>query len=184
MIDSKAEWSQWYSWKNSFKPMGVPDNRRVQVRNIDGDTLGLKNWNLRARDVEWSEIDLYRYIVDDGLSEPAVTEAEEEERQRKAEQQPAWAESVPEGVQVHDSVNKPKHYQLREGYEVYDLRQDLAAKAETLSVPHSEFSDWDRALEYLIRMWDKNMLEDAKKSLWYINKLIEKLEERERHGEL
>lgn len=76
----------------------------------------------------------------------------------------------------HDPVNKPKHYQLREGYEVYDLRQDLARKAQAAGVPHDQFSDWDRALEYLLRMWDKNGVEDAKKGAWYVNKLVGKLE--------
>ena len=75
-----------------------------------------------------------------------------------------------------DPVSKPKHYLLREGYEVYDLRQDLAKKTEKIGVPNDWFSDWDRAVEYLLRMWEKNELEDAKKSRWYLNKLIEKLE--------
>jgi len=118
-----------------------------------------------------------------------------------------WAGSVPEGVMVddmgneyhddhgerslygeikegfesmqHDNVNKPKHYQLREGYEVYDLRQDLAAKAANGGATYAQYSDWDRAIEYIIRMWGKNRLEDAKKGRWYLDKLIEKLEERE-----
>lgn len=76
-----------------------------------------------------------------------------------------------------DNVNKPKHYQLREGYEVYDLRQDLAAKAANGGATYDQYSDWDRAIEYIIRMWDKNRLEDAKKGRWYLDKLIEKLEE-------
>ena len=75
-----------------------------------------------------------------------------------------------------DNVNRPKHYQLHEGYEVYDLRQDLARNSEALGVPNNLFSDWDRATEYLIRMWGKNGVEDAKKARWYLNKLIEKLE--------
>ena len=79
-------------------------------------------------------------------------------------------------VDSTDMVNSPPHYQLREGYEVYDLRQDLAAKAQAAQVPHDIYSDWDRAIEYLIRCWDKNDLEDIRKARWYINKLIEKLE--------
>ncbi len=78
-----------------------------------------------------------------------------------------------------DMVNSPPHYQLRDGYEVYDLRQDLAAKAQAAQVPHDIYSDWDRAIEYLIRCWDKNDLEDIRKARWYINKLIEKLEPEE-----
>lgn len=74
-----------------------------------------------------------------------------------------------------DMVNKPKHYQLAPGLEVYDLRQALAKKAQDQCVPHDQYSDWDRATEYLIRMWEKNEVEDAKKARWYLNKLIEKL---------
>jgi len=77
-----------------------------------------------------------------------------------------------------DNVNKPKHYQLRDGYQVYDLRQDLAKKTEALGVPNHMFSDWDRTLEYLLRMWSKNQLEDARKARWYLDRLIEKMEGR------
>jgi hypothetical protein len=46
-------------------------------------------------------------------------------------------------------------------------------------VPFDQVSDWDRASEYLFRMWGKNGLEDAKKARWYLNKLIEKMEQGE-----
>lgn len=78
-----------------------------------------------------------------------------------------------------DLVNKPPHYQLREGYEVYDLRQDLAAKAANGGATYDQYSDWDRAIEYIVRMWGKNKLEDAKKGRWYLDKLISKLESAE-----
>lgn len=76
-------------------------------------------------------------------------------------------------------VQRPSHYQLRPGYEVYDLRQDLSRQAQKHNVPHDQYSDWDRALEYLLRMWGKNKLEDARKARWYLKKLIEKIEETE-----
>jgi len=75
-----------------------------------------------------------------------------------------------------DMINHPPHYQLRPGYEVYDLRQDLARKAQAAGVPHDQFSDWDRAIEYILRCWEKNGAEDLKKARWYLDKLIEKLE--------
>jgi hypothetical protein len=75
-----------------------------------------------------------------------------------------------------DMVNAPPHYQLAPGLEVYDLRQALALKAEIHRVPHDMYSDWDRAIEYLLRMWEKNGVEDAKKARWYIDKLIGKLD--------
>ena len=78
-------------------------------------------------------------------------------------------------AKASDMVNHPPHYQLREGYEVYDLRQDLAKKAAEAGVPHDQYSDWDRALEYAIRCWQKNGVEDLKKARWYLDKLIGKM---------
>jgi hypothetical protein len=86
---------------------------------------------------------------------------------------------VDHSVDATDMVNSPPHYQLRDGYEVYDLRQDLAAKAQALQLPHDLYSDWDRAIEYLLRCWEKNQLEDIKKARWYLDKMIEKLEPEE-----
>ncbi len=73
-------------------------------------------------------------------------------------------------------INKPPHYQILPGVEVYDIRQALAIKCDDLDVPTDQFSDWDRALEYLLRLWEKNGIEDAKKCRWYLDKLIKKLE--------
>lgn len=78
-------------------------------------------------------------------------------------------------VQPHDTVNNLKHYQLLPGVEVYDIRQALAAKATAVGATLDQFSDYDRAVEYLLRMWEKNGVEDAKKAAWYLNKLVEKL---------
>lgn len=79
------------------------------------------------------------------------------------------------GAPLHDTVQNPKHYQLLPGVEVYDIRQALAAKATTAGATLDQFSDYDRALEYLLRMWEKNGVEDAQKAAWYLNKLVEKL---------
>lgn len=75
----------------------------------------------------------------------------------------------------HDTVQNPKHYQLLPGVEVYDIRQALAAKATAAGATLDQFSDYDRAVEYLLRMWEKNGAEDAQKAAWYLNKLVEKL---------
>lgn len=116
-----------------------------------------------------------------GLDQPAVTP--EEEEAWKAKERSLYGE-IKEGfdsleAERTDNINKPKHYQLHEGYEVYDLRQDLAAKAANGGATYDQYSDWDRAIEYIIRMWGKNRLEDAKKGRWYLDKLIGKLEDQE-----
>ena len=77
-------------------------------------------------------------------------------------------------MSAHDPVNKPSHYQIMPGVEVYDVRMALMAKIEGAS--HEQVDDWSRAWEYLTRMWGKNGLEDAKKARWYLDKLIGKLE--------
>lgn len=77
---------------------------------------------------------------------------------------------------VADNINHPPHYQLRPGYEVYDLRQDLAKKAAQAGISYAQFSDWDRALEYQLRCWQKNGLEDLQKARWYLDQLIQKVE--------
>ena len=40
-----------------------------------------------------------------------------------------------------------------------------------------EVDDWSRTMEYILRMFDKNGLEDAKKAIWYLEKLIERMED-------
>ena len=87
----------------------------------------------------------------------------------------ALADALAVHAPPHDAVNSPKHYQLLPGVEVYDIRQALAAKATEAGATLDQFSDYDRAIEYLLRMWEKNGKQDAEKAAWYLNKLIGKL---------
>lgn len=80
----------------------------------------------------------------------------------------------------HDPVNRPSHYQIMPGVEVYDVRMGLLAKMH--GVAPGAADDWSRAWEYLTRMWGKNGLEDAKKARWYLDKLIGKLEQHEQES--
>lgn len=74
---------------------------------------------------------------------------------------------------MSDPVNHPSHYTSGQ-VEVIDLLEQAVANAP-MSV-HACLQ-W-QALKYLNRMWLKgNSLEDAKKSRWYIERLIQKLEE-------
>jgi hypothetical protein len=74
-----------------------------------------------------------------------------------------------------DMVNSPPHYEICEVLTVYQLRQMLAEKAEKFGMDYAAFSDWDRALEYLLRAPFKNGAEDIDKSMWYADKLADKL---------
>lgn len=73
-----------------------------------------------------------------------------------------------------DNVHSPSHYQILPGVEVYDVREAILSKTEGLHP--CEVDDWSRAWEYLTRMWGKNGLEDAKKAKWYLEKLIQRME--------
>jgi hypothetical protein len=76
---------------------------------------------------------------------------------------------------LSDNVNNPKHYEVLPGVEVYDIREAILSKYPHLHPCVAD--DWSRASEYLLRMFGKNGLEDAKKARWYLNKLIERMEE-------
>lgn len=71
-----------------------------------------------------------------------------------------------------DLVNHPPHYNAGR-FEAIDVIEDAVQHA-----PNSVLGalQW-QALKYLLRMWTKgNTLEDAKKSMWYLSRLIAKLE--------
>ena len=76
-----------------------------------------------------------------------------------------------------DYVNSPPHYEINEVLTVYQLRSMLAEKAEKYGMDYAAFSDWDRALEYLLRAPFKNLEEDVYKAIWYAEKLALKLKE-------
>ena len=79
-----------------------------------------------------------------------------------------------------DVVNSPKHYILAPGLEVKDIREAICKKLQTEGVvgPYSDFSDWDRAWEYLTRAWFKNGIEDIEKAQYYINRLVARMQDR------
>ena len=89
-------------------------------------------------------------------------------------------------MSANDNVNSPKHYVLYEecnkfpyGLEVLDIREALASKVGfSTSMSHLDYSDWDRALEYLIRAPFKNGLEDIEKSEFYIDRIRNRMRER------
>lgn len=80
-------------------------------------------------------------------------------------------------VEDYDNVQKPKHYQLLPGVEVIDVRRALLAKVDGMDNPPSAFAVncWDRALEYTIRAWEKNGLEDLEKAVTYLQLCIKEL---------
>ena len=78
----------------------------------------------------------------------------------------------PQKLVMSDPVN-PQHYR---NYRivVIEILEDAVARAP---VPVLGSLQW-QVLKYLLRIWDKDgPLQDARKSRWYLNRLISKLEE-------
>ena len=71
-----------------------------------------------------------------------------------------------------DMVNHPQHYNAGK-YEVIDIIESI-----TNSMELTPFEGYclGNALKYMARFKNKNGIEDLKKAIWYINKLIEQLE--------
>jgi hypothetical protein len=70
---------------------------------------------------------------------------------------------------MNDNVNHPSHYQSANGLEVID-----AIEAFTEGLVGMEAVCTANALKYICRWKKKNGVEDLRKAVWYLNKLIEK----------
>ena len=73
---------------------------------------------------------------------------------------------------ANDAVNHPPHYQAAT-VEAIDFIEAVISDAPHMVPAYLQ----GQALKYMIRMWLKgDALEDAQKSLWYLNRLIAKME--------
>jgi hypothetical protein len=69
-----------------------------------------------------------------------------------------------------DEINSPEHYNFGK-YETIDVIVDTLGEYEAINYCHGN------VLKYVIRMWHKGKPEaDARKAVWYLNKMIELLE--------
>ena len=72
-----------------------------------------------------------------------------------------------------DMVNHPSHYQSESGLEVIDV-----IKAFTSNLTGVEATDTGNVLKYMCRWKNKNGIEDLKKAKWYLEHLIDNVENR------
>lgn len=77
---------------------------------------------------------------------------------------------------MSDNVNHPQHY-TQGGVECID-----ALKAATVGKTGIEAVCVANVIKYLWRYEEKNGLEDVKKAQWYINRLIQELEEKKENN--
>ena len=77
-----------------------------------------------------------------------------------------------ERIEKADMVNSPSHY-TQGRVEVIDVIEDSIAAAPSVVTGMLQ----GQVLKYILRLWHKdNAKQDAEKSLWYLKRLIEKIE--------
>lgn len=77
---------------------------------------------------------------------------------------------------THDPVNNPAHYTQGRRFDVIEVLEDWVVRAPG---PVEGGLQWN-VCKYLGRLWDKqNALQDARKSRWYLDRLIALLEKQE-----
>ena len=71
-----------------------------------------------------------------------------------------------------DMVNHPRHYKAKNGMEVIDVIEAFTANLKGYEAIYT-----GKVIKYICRWKEKNGLEDLKKAQWYLNRLIENIEE-------
>lgn len=72
-----------------------------------------------------------------------------------------------------DNINHPKHYKAG-GLETIDVIDAFTEDLKGFEATHT-----GNVIKYICRWKNKNGLEDLKKAGWYLNRLIEKVEQQE-----
>lgn len=81
----------------------------------------------------------------------------------------------------YDDVNHPSHYTEGRAFEVIEVLEDWVGRSPD---PILGSLQWN-SLKYQGRVWDKaDPLKDLKKSRWYLDRLISKLENKEQASEI
>lgn len=80
-----------------------------------------------------------------------------------------------------DNIN-PKHYDLfpKHGIQVRELMQVLCDKLDRQGFSGFLCSDYVQAMQYFLRWFEKNGVEDIEKGIWYMNKIIKQVQEMEK----
>lgn len=75
---------------------------------------------------------------------------------------------------AEDLVNHPEHYKAKNGMEAINV-----IMAYTDGLTGELAFDQGNAIKYVLRWPKKNKTEDIRKAIWYLNRILEKLEEDE-----
>ncbi|WP_043033238.1 DUF3310 domain-containing protein [Streptococcus suis] len=75
------------------------------------------------------------------------------------------------GIKIYDNVDKPSHYQGKNGMEAIDVVRNFIGQLTGVSAFY-----WGNSMKYLLRFQSKNGLEDLKKARKNLDWLIEEME--------
>lgn len=90
-----------------------------------------------------------------------------------------WISPIEQTIKKkEDLINHPKHYKTESGLETIDV-----IEAFTDGLKGIEATDTGNIIKYICRWKKKNGLQDLKKAQWYLNHLINKVEEKEKKNE-
>jgi hypothetical protein len=73
----------------------------------------------------------------------------------------------------HDPVNKPSHYNLKDGIECIDYIRQVLSLDGFIAYCKGNIMKYNHRASY-----KGNPLEDSKKAQWYTNRMIEAMEEK------
>lgn len=76
---------------------------------------------------------------------------------------------------MKDNINHPEHYKTKTGLETIDV-----VEAFTQELSGGEATNTGNVLKYMCRWKKKNGLEDLKKAQWYLNRLIDSVESKQK----
>lgn len=76
---------------------------------------------------------------------------------------------------MKDIINHPEHYKTENGLEAIDV-----IEAFTEGLQGGEATNTGNILKYMCRWKKKNGLEDLKKAQWYLNRLIDLVEHKQK----
>lgn len=78
--------------------------------------------------------------------------------------------SVGNSVTTTDNIKSPNHYVSESGIEVFDVQEAFIHELKGMAASY-----WCNVVKYILRFQRKNGVEDLKKAKYYLEKLIEEV---------
>lgn len=165
----------------------------VMVTDIKLKTLGFfrKNkdentFNIRDRGANWDvvfmdvtshtglDFDMNEYFKDDEENEELIdkiNDAMKRDIECNDNRKDTFCGSLKENIKTTkgDAVNQPSHYTFSDKFEIIDVVEEVTSQYP----PHLAFAIGN-AIKYIARSQHKNGKQDIEKSIWYLQRVLDK----------